>query len=294
VKAAIVASCSLIDALRSLVPGAPNRTLRQMLSHGRVRVNGETRKIADYSVKPGDMVEVGPKSLPITKEFDLEIIWEDPSLVVVHKPAGLLTVATLHERERTVQSLLRRHLKRHNLGQNAWVVHRLDKFVSGLLVFAKSEKVQQELKKLFARHSIERKYWAIVEGRIQEDRGTIRSRLVEEENMRVHSTGDETRGKLAITHYRVLRRFPNLTALEITLETGRKNQIRVHLAELKHPIAGDKAYGSRIDPLGRMALHAFCLGFVHPIEGSPRHFETDPPPEFLAYLPERQKTGPNR
>jgi RluA family pseudouridine synthase len=293
VKAATPAARSLIDALRSLVPGAPNRTLRQMLSQGRVSVNGETRRIASYPVKTGDIVEVGPKSVPISKEFDLEIVWEDPFLVIVHKPAGLLTVATPHEHERTVHSLLRRHLRQHHPRQNVWVVHRLDKFVSGLLVFAKSEKVQQELKKLFARHIIERTYWAVVEGRIEKDRGTIRSRLLEEQNMRVHSTTEENRGKLAVTHYHVLRRFPNLTALEITLETGRKNQIRVHLAEIGHPVAGDKAYGSRIDPLGRIALHAFCLGFAHPVEGSPCRFVTEPPPEFRPYLPEKQKKTPD-
>ena len=256
-----------------------------MLSRGRVRVNGKACRIASRLVEAGDMIEIGRKPIPVTKAFDLEIVWEDPALVVVYKPPGILTVSTLHERERTVHSLLRRHLRTRNPRQNVFVVHRLDKFVSGLLVFAKSERIQQELKKLFARHAIERRYWAVVEGRIEKDRGTIRSRLVEEQNMRVRSTGDERKGKLAITHYRVLRRLPNLTTLEVTLETGRKNQIRVHLAELKHPIAGDKAYGSRINPLGRLALHAFCLGFSHPAQGTPLYFKTDPPPEFRPYLP---------
>lgn len=257
-----------------------------MLSRGRVRVNGKACRIATHPVEAGDIIEIGRKPVPLAEAFNLEIVWEDPALVVVHKPAGLLTVATLHEHERTVHSLLRQHLRARDPRQNAFVVHRLDKFVSGLLVFAKSERVQEELKKLFARHAIERRYWAVVEGRIEKDRGTIRSRLIEEQNMRVRSTEDERKGKLAITHYRVLRRFPSLTTLEITLETGRKNQIRVHLAELKHPIAGDKAYGSRIDPLRRLALHAFCLGFAHPTEGTPRYFETAPPPEFRPYLPE--------
>jgi len=256
-----------------------------MLSRGRVRVNGEPCQIAARRIKVGDVVEIGRKPVPVASAFDLEIVWEDPWLVVVHKPAGLLTVSTLHERERTVYSLLRAHLKARSPRQNAFVVHRLDKFVSGLLVFAKSERVQEELKKLFARHAIERRYWAVVEGRIAKDHGTVRSRLVEGPNMRVRSTMDEKEGKPAITHYRVLRRFPNLTALEITLETGRKNQIRVHMSELKHPIAGDKAYGSRINPLGRLALHAFCLGFRHPMQGTSLDFKTDAPAEFRPYLP---------
>jgi 23S rRNA pseudouridine1911/1915/1917 synthase len=256
-----------------------------MLSCGRVRVNGVACRIAGRRIEAGDTIEIGRKPVPVTKAFDLEIVWEDSSLVIVHKPAGLLTVSTLHEHERTVYSLLRGHLRARNPRQNAFIVHRLDKLVSGLLVFAKSERIQEKLKKLFARHAIERRYWAVVEGRIEKDHGTIRSRLVEEQNMRVHSTENEREGKAAITHYRVLRRFPNLTTLEVTLETGRKNQIRVHLSELKHPIAGDKAYGSRTNPLGRLALHAFCLGFSHPTQGTSLYFKTDPPPEFLPYLP---------
>ena len=260
-----------------------------MLARGRVRVNGKACRTANHPIQAKDIIEIGRKPAPLTKAFDLEIIWEDSALVIVLKPAGLLTVASLHEHERTVHSLLRRNLGARHPRQNVFVVHRLDKFASGLLVFAKSERVQEELKKLFARHAIERRYWAVVEGRVEKDRGTIQSRLVEEQNMRVHSTKDSGKGKLAITHYRVLRRLSNLTTLEITLETGRKNQIRVHLAELKHPIAGDKAYGSRINPLGRLALHAFCLGFVHPIDGTSRYFETAPPPEFQPYLP---RAGP--
>ena len=256
-----------------------------MLSRGRVRVNGELCRIAGRRIEAGDLIEIGRKPVPVASAFDLEIVWEDSWLVVVHKPAGLLTVSTPHERERTVHSLLRAHLRARSPRQNAYVVHRLDKFVSGLLVFAKSETVQEELKKLFVRHAIERRYWAVVEGRIEKDRGTVRSRLVEGQNMRVRSTQDEKAGKAAITHYRVLRRFPNLTTLEVTLETGRKNQIRVHMAELKHPIAGDKAYGSRTNPLGRLALHAFCLGFTHPTQGTSLYFKTDPPPEFRPYLP---------
>ena len=255
-----------------------------MLSHGRVRVNGEACRSAGRRVETGDTIEIGRKPVPVARAVDLEIVWEDRSLVIVHKPAGLLTVSTLHEHERTVHSLLRAHLQARDPRQTALVVHRLDKFVSGLLVFAKSERAREELKELFARHAIERRYWAVVEGKIEKDHDTIRSRLVEGQNLRVRSTRDRTKGKPAITHYRVLRRFPNLTTLEVTLETGRKNQIRVHLAELNHPIAGDKSYGSRTNPLGRLALHAFCLGFSHPIQGTPLSFKTDPPPEFRPYL----------
>jgi 23S rRNA pseudouridine1911/1915/1917 synthase len=138
---------------------------------------------------------------------------------------------------------------------------------------------------VFSRHKIRRKYWAIVEGAVDKERGTIQSRLAEDKTFRMHSTEDEGRGKAAVTHYRVLRRFENLTALEVILETGRKNQIRVHLSEMGHPIVGDRAYGSTRNPLGRLGLHAFYLGFAHPVRGTPLSFQTEPPPEFRRYIP---------
>jgi 23S rRNA-/tRNA-specific pseudouridylate synthase len=157
--------------------------------------------------------------------------------------------------------------------------------VSGLLLFAKSESAQVFLRSLFEAHAIDRRYWAIVEGRVKRDAGTIESHLAEDRTMRMHSTGNPREGKRAVTHYRVLRRFQELTSLEITLETGRKNQIRAHMSELGHPIVGDRAYGSTIDPLGRMGLHAFRLGFEHPVLRRPMDFRIEPPPEFKPYLP---------
>ncbi|MGD0309860.1 MAG: RNA pseudouridine synthase [Acidobacteriota bacterium] len=164
-------------------------------------------------------------------------------------------------------------------------MHRLDKFASGVLVFAKSEPIQAKLQALFSRHEIQRKYWAIVEGQVKQSRGAIRSRLAENRMKRMHSIQDGAEGKEAITHYRVLRRFPQLTVLEVTLETGRKNQIRVHMAELGHPIVGDRAYGSQVNPLGRLGLHAFLLGFKHPRLGTQVVHRTKAPPEFERYLP---------
>ncbi len=217
----------------------------------------------------------------------LDILYEDPDLLVVHKPAGLLTVATEHERERTAYAYLRAYLKQHRPGGKVFVVHRLDKFVSGTLTFAKSELVQEKMQALFRRHSIERRYWAIVEGRLKQDHGTVRTFLAEDRSRRMHSTSGAGEGKRAVTHWQVLRRFPKWTVLEVSLETGRKNQIRAHLSEMGHPIVGDKAYGSTVDPFGRIALHAYRLGFSHPTTGTPLLIETQPPPEFRKYLPER-------
>jgi 23S rRNA pseudouridine1911/1915/1917 synthase len=273
------------------MPGASNRTLRQMLAQGRVCLNGKPCKIAAQKVKSGDVVELGKPTAERRLQDGLKILYEDRDILVIHKPAGLLTVATIHERERTAFSYLRSYLKQHSPKQKLYIVHRLDKFASGLLVFAKSEKVKAVLQSTFKKHDIQRKYWAIVEGNVEKDRGTIRSYLAEDDSLRMHSTNDRACGKPAVTHYRVLRRFADVTALEVTLETGRKNQIRVHLSEMGHPIVGDRAYGSTQNPLGRLGLHAFHLEFAHPVKSTIASFHTEAPPEFRRYLPGKFATA---
>jgi 23S rRNA pseudouridine1911/1915/1917 synthase len=284
VKTAVTASSNLLDALQLLVPGASRRTLRQMLAQGRISVNGDVCRLADRKVRPGDAVEIGARRARTKLPSGLQIEYEDGEILVVRKPVGLLTVATADERERTAYAYLRGYLQEHNSRQRLFIVHRLDKFASGILVFAKSEKVKEILQGVFSRHEIQRKYWAIVEGRVEKSRGTIRSYLAQDRSLRMHSTEDAKRGKAAVTHFRVLRRLHNITALEVTLETGRKNQIRAHLSEMGHPIVGDRAYGSVQNPIGRLGLHAFQLGFNHPVRGTPLVFQTEPPPEFLRYL----------
>jgi 23S rRNA pseudouridine1911/1915/1917 synthase len=257
-----------------------------MLSQGRVSVNGKVCAVGSNQVQAGDVIEIGARTARAKLAAGMEILYEDSDILLISKPAGLLTVATLDERERTAFAFLREHLRKSKSGQKLFIVHRLDKLASGILVFAKSEHVKSLLQDIFSTHDIQRKYWAIVEGVVSKNQGTIQSHLAEDKSLRMHSTEDTKRGKSAITHYRVLRRLRNLTVLEVTLETGRKNQIRVHLSEMGHPIVGDRAYGSTQNPLGRLGLHAFHLGFVHPTRGTPLEFRTEPPPEFRRYVPE--------
>jgi len=284
VKAAVSVSGTLLAALEILVPGAARRTLRQMLSQRRISVNGEVCINARQSVVPGDILEIGAADVPAKLSFGLEVIYEDKDIIAVLKPVNLLTVATADERERTAYACLRARQKERNPGGKLFIVHRLDKFASGILVFAKSEQAQALMKGIFQRHDIQRKYWAIVEGLVEKNQGTIKSYLAENRMMRMYSTDDGTRGKLAVTHFRVLRRTRGVSSLEVTLETGRKNQIRVHLSEMGHPIVGDQAYGCTKDPLRRLGLHAFHLSFRHPVTGKTMLFQTGPPPEFVRYL----------
>jgi 23S rRNA pseudouridine1911/1915/1917 synthase len=263
-----------------------------MLSQGRVRLNGVVCKVASHPAHPGDVVEIGKWADTPKLQHGLKIVYEDDDLLVVHKPAGLLTVATPHEREHTLYAMLRDYLAESRRGEKLYIVHRLDRFVSGLLVFAKTETAKSTLQSQFRKHSLDRRYWAIVEGRVATEEGTIKTRLAENQARRMHSTDDPTAGKEAVTHYRVLRRFPSATALEIRLETGRKNQIRVHLSELGHPIVGDRAYGSTREELGRMGLHAFLLEIEHPRTRKRALFRTEAPPEFRKYLPRLDVPAP--
>ena len=254
---------TLLDALAALYPDSSKTTLRQMLQAGRVRVNGEMEKNARRELDVDDVIDVGQKSMQIALPPELSILHEDEDLIVVLKAHGLLTVATERERETTAQAYLNAYLKEKGEGR-IHVVHRLDRETSGVLVFAKSFEAREALKEKFAAHDVERVYVAIIEGELDPPRGTFRSHLRERRDYRMESVDAHPDAKLAVTHYRTIDTNGRYSMLEIRLETGRKNQIRTHLAEAGHPVVGDRLYGSAINPLGRLGLHAKILGFDHP------------------------------
>ncbi|RPI24377.1 MAG: RluA family pseudouridine synthase [Acidobacteria bacterium] len=212
----------------------------------------------------------------------IKILFEDQAVIVVDKPAGLLTIATDREKERTLYAWLFNHVKRRRPPEKIFIVHRLDREASGLLVFAKTPEAKQFLQQQFSKRSAGRVYKAVVEGRVAEDVRTLRSYLAENRAHRSYSTSQERLGKLAVTHTRVVQRSPRRTLLEIKLDSGRKHQIRVHMAEWGHPIVGDKVYGSSDNRIGRLALHAERLAFTHPITGERRQFESPCPASFLS------------
>jgi 23S rRNA pseudouridine1911/1915/1917 synthase len=216
----------------------------------------------------------------------LRLVHEDDDLVVVDKPPGLLTIATARERERTVHRLLRAWLAARRRPERPFVVHRLDRETSGLLVFAKSEAARARLQTQFATRAAGRVYLAVVEGLVREDRGTLESVLVEDRSLRVRSVPRPVRrpaggrARPAITHYRVLERRRAATLVELALGSGRRHQLRAQLAALGHPVAGDRDHGARTDPLRRLCLHATRLELVHPDTGAPVRFTSSPPAAF--------------
>jgi 23S rRNA pseudouridine1911/1915/1917 synthase len=285
VKLVVREAQSLLDALGQLYPDSTKTTLRQMLQAGRVRVNGEVEKNARRELDAGELVEVGQKAVQPALPPGLAILHEDDDVIVVLKSHGLLTVATEREREATAQAYLNVYLKEKG-GERIHVVHRIDRETSGVLVFAKNFEAREALKEKFAAHDVERVYVAVIEGEMDPPQGTIRSHLRERRDLRMESVDFHPDAKLAVTHYRTIETNGRYSMLEIRLETGRKNQIRTHLAEAGHPVVGDRMYGSTVNPLGRLGLHAKILGFDHPKTGKKLVF-TVPVPRGFSTLSER-------
>ncbi|MBN1391430.1 MAG: RluA family pseudouridine synthase [Sedimentisphaerales bacterium] len=222
----------------------------------------------------------------------LEILYEDKDLLVVDKPAGLLTVATATNKTQTACYFLADYVRKGNPKSRSRVftVHRLDQWTSGVIVFAKSEEIKLRLQARWK--ETEKKYLAVVHGRLHKKQGVISSYLAENKAFVVYSTTDPAKGKLARTAYKVIKETPRFSLLELTLLTGRKNQIRVHLADVGHPVVGDRKYGTSQregtsrgdgtsgDNFRRLALHAKSISFEHPSTGEHLTFESLPPDYF--------------
>lgn len=248
----------LLPLLKQLFPESSMNTLRSWLEKERVMLDGIVVKKAQHLVQQGQALSIGQKA-PFLDQ-GVKILYEDSHLTVIYKPEGLLSVATDFDQTISAHEILKRRF--HN--QKVYPVQRLDRETSGVMVFAYSENARDGLKALFEEHTIEREYLAIVEGVLTQKRGTWTSRLVEDSSYYVRSTRSRT-GKLSTTHYEVVSETTTHTFLRFHLETGRKNQIRVHCKEAGHPIAGDQKYGAKTHLSKRLFLHAHKLGFVHPM-----------------------------
>lgn len=271
----------LLDKLAHLFPDSSRTTLRQMLQHGRVRVNGEVEKDAKRELAKDDAVDVTDKKAARLLPPELTLLHEDRDVLVVLKANGLLTVATEREKDTTAQSYLNHYLGARG-EDRVHVVHRLDRETSGVLVFAKNFHAREALKEQFAEHTTERVYIAVIEGTLAQGRGSFRSHLLERRDLRMVSVKAHKDAKHAITHYRTIEKNAKYSMLEVVLETGRKNQIRAHLSEAGHPVVGDQFYGSTVNPLGRLGLHAKLLGFTHPTSGERMSFTAPIPRVFQA------------
>lgn len=276
--------------------GLPHSKLRGLFDHGCITVNGQPCESGGVRVKPGDELSVcfdpdqgyrEKKKKWADRTFS--IVYEDEQIIVVNKAAGALTVATEHGERNTLVSRVSHYLKHSGRQREALVVHRLDRGVSGLLAFAKTPAVLAALQQQFKERKPERRYVAIVAGKLAKPAGTFRSYLASGDNLDQFTTRKESHGELAITHYQVRKELPGATVVDVRLETGRRNQIRVHFADHGNPVLGDPRYGrekawhERWVPK-RLALHAATLGFTHPTTGQPLLFEARLPNSMARFI----------
>jgi 23S rRNA pseudouridine1911/1915/1917 synthase len=269
-----------------------HRSVAERLIHeGGVSCRGKTVSQTHHKFRLGDEVEIDYVPQPAKparkakSQARFEVVHDDEQLIVVNKPAGLLTVPTPKREPNTLQSQIRKWLERNQPGTQAICVHRLDRGVSGLLVFAKSPEVADQLRDQFAARKPQRRYAAIVYGDVKSDKGTFQSYLATDAALNRHSVDDPQAGELAITHFEVKERWKGATMVQVRLETGRRNQIRVHFAEAGHPVIGDPRYRADLAehplwPLKRIALHAETLGITHPATGEQLLFTAGWPQEF--------------
>lgn len=286
--------CELMPFLISKMGGMRRNSVKLLLSHRQVQVNGRIETQYNRVLCAGDEVRIlngaAKKELVHPK---LRVVYEDDYLIVVEKKVGLLTVPTFAgSTETTCYSVLRHYVRQSDPRASVFVVHRLDRETSGLLVFAKSAELQEYMRTYWRQLVTKRTYVALAEGIIEPQEGKITTWLTEDKRTtRVYSSDTDNGGKIAITNYKVVKTGgekqmedgQGYSLVELNLETGRTNQIRVHLAEMGHPVVGDRKYGSGQMPvIDRLALHARILEFVHPATEHIVHFETPVPREFLS------------
>ena len=279
----VTESAPLLEYLFAAWPETRRGQVRTWLKSGAVTVNGRGTTKFDHRLRPGDQVAILPKGIAAPETVlpgGVRIRHEDEAIIVIEKPAGLLSIATDEGEGRTAYAILTEHVRGGNRQSRArvWIVHRLDRETSGLMVLAKSEAAKRALQDNW--DAAEKKYLAVVEGVPPLESGRLASHLDESDAAKVRIVSKGETSRHAVTHYRVKKKGRSTTLLELTLETGRRHQIRVQLAEAGCPIVGDKRYGARTNPVRRVALHAARLSFPHPITGGMMRFESVLPGEL--------------
>ena len=278
----------LLEFLISAMPDKSRTTVKSFLSRRQVSVNHVVTTQFDRKLKPGDQVEVSSeKGRPEFRHPMVRLVYEDDWLIVIDKKYGLLSIATDKIVAKTAYHILSEYVKQEDRRNRIFVLHRLDRETSGLMMFAKSEEIQEKMQAHWSETVEERKYYAVAEGVFDKPEGTITSYLAENKAFKVYATTPDA-GKEAILDYRVMKQSPEYALLELELETGRKNQIRAQLESIKHPIAGDKKYGAQTNPVGRVALHAGVIAFVHPVTGEAMRFTSPLPSRFNTLFSKRK------
>ena len=272
----------LLPYVMKALDGISRNKAKAILTSGGIQVNQKVQRQHDFMLKIGDKVEISKKkpSATLVSKF-VKVVYEDAYIIVIEKSIGILSMASSHHAF-SVKSVLDDYFRKSHQKCTAHVVHRLDRDTSGLLVYAKTIEAEQILEHNWREIVTDRRYLAVVSGDLEQEEGSVESWLKDNKAFFTYSSPTDNGGKYALTHYKKLKSNGKHTLVELKLETGRKNQIRVHMQDLDHPVCGDIKYGNGDNPIGRLALHAYRLHFYHPITNQPMEFETPWPKAFTA------------
>ena len=277
---AVEEDTTLLAFLLAVVKGKSRNNVKSLLSRKLVAVDGRPVSQFDAPLAAGQTVTLLSVSAPGLSSLPFPIIYEDERLIAVNKPAGLLSVGNERERKRTAYRMVSDYVKTKHMDHRVFVVHRLDRETSGVLIFAKNQGTQQAFQERWNQCVTKRGYYAVVEGTPRPDHGDVVSHLIETATHLVFSGEPGLNSRRAVTHYRTMASGRGFALLDVSIDTGRKNQIRVHMKDLGHPVAGDKQYGGRTNPLGRLCLHAYELSLDDPETGKPLSFVARMPKDF--------------
>ena len=278
-RTTINTTSTLFDFLISHYPDSPRARIKKLLQSGNIHVNNLPVTLHSFRLNPGDVIEIRKSGTIASKAgAPFPVLYEDPQVIVVDKPAGISTSSI--DGSRNVRDELSAFLRDQSKGKiKAWVVHRLDKEVSGVVLFAKSEEIVDAIKEKW--NDTVKHYYALVEGNPEKPEGTIKSWLIEDNQQKIHSTTERANAKFAVTSYKVIKQVNVYTLLDVNIGTGRKNQIRVHLSDIGCPIVGDRKYGASAEFVRRIRLHAYSFSFPHPVTARAVIVESPMPKEFL-------------
>ena len=281
--------CELLEFLLETIKGQSRNNIKSLLSHRLVAVDGTTVTQFNYKLFKGDTVQISKTPLsavknPTVKKSLSNIIYEDDEIIVINKPSGLLAIATDKEKTKTAYHLLTEYVQYQNIHNRIFVVHRIDKDTSGVMMVSKNEELKNRLQDKWIDLVTDRKYIAICEGIFEKKQGTIKQYLKETKTNIMYNSRTPNDGQEAITHYKVIKETARNTLVEVQIDSGRKNQIRVAMNDLGHPIIGDNKYGNASNPLNRLGLHAEILELKHPITNKTLKFVAPIPLEFNKFF----------
>ena len=272
--------CELLSFLLETFSSQSRNSVKSLLGSHRVSVDGAPVTQFNFKLYPGDTVIISTSPIRKKTRSNLPIIYEDDEIIVINKPSGVLSIASDKEKGSTAYRMLSDYVQQKDKHNRVFVVHRLDEDTSGVLMVAKNVKIQQALQEKWNEIVSKRGYYAIVEGIMEKPSGTIKSYLKKNAQNMMYSSKKPGDGQLAITHYKVIKSNDKYSLLDVNIDTGRKNQIRVHLGEIGHHIIGDDKYGEPSNPIKRLGLHAYELDLTHPITGKKMKFTAPVPKEF--------------